>query len=1479
MEGALVKAALSVVGTALSPFKDSLLEKWAASNKLGSNVKDLELELLAVQALLEHTVGKEIVDNSALKRILVTLQDLGYDAEDVLDELEYFRIQDELDSTFEAADEHATGCACDLCLHVCHTANAACKQIASWFTCFCAAAPAGCKARIHDHVGKHSPCSCLPCVGDGPRKLKFDRVDASTRMKHIVEKLRVVRGIVSSTFTALGSNNLITVPDIAQSRPITTSESTEPKLYGRKRMKNNIIRDITKGKHSREALTVIPIFGLAGIGKTALAQQIYHSKKVQRHFEVKVWTCVSLNFNVNRLTEEIKKGVPEVDGESGTTRELIEQRLRNKKFLLVLDDIWNCGNEDEWKQLLAPFEKSQVKGNIIMVTTRFQAQAQIMVQKDDHSIHLKGLENKEFKKLCLNIVFGADKPRQVDKSLLEIGDKIVDKLKGSPLAAKTVGRLLRTHINLEHWIRVLKSKEWMETKGANDIMPALKLSYYYLPAQLQRCFSYCSLFPQDYKFEREELINFWIGLDVLHSSHGENKRVEDVGLSHLTELVNYGFFEKEAKKDGSTCYIVHDLIHELAQKVSSHECLSIESSQSQVSSLQIPPSIRHLSINIDDTSVNDRLTFNNCVDNLNTLDKRLRIEKVRSLLLFGKYHGCFVKVFGHLFREAKALRVVFLSKASYYLEDLLCNFHNFVHLRYLRVESSSLVQTKFPYIFSRFYHMIVLDTKHCDIDLLPRDMSNLGKLRHFLVQKGSTHSRIAKVGKIKSLQELRSFVVRQKGKGFELKQIGHLVELCGSLCIANLENVQAKEEADEAKLLQKSHIRELTLQWTIDRSTNDSTLEEHVLERLKPSSNLLKLCIIGHKGATCPSWLGTNPSVESLESLHLYGLAWKTFPPIGDLWLVDVPREEISIKISNKSFENLRRLRLGNLQMLEKWVVDSPCQLLPLLEELVIQDCSKLLELSFSHSACCSQEKEVFPKLSELTITNCPMLRSIPAVPWTEAPCYIEIRGTKIGILDKLVCETDSRSRYSPVLKPIYKYSLRIEGGDTPDETFWDALAFRYLTKLEQLWMFGCQPLPLHYLQLLSSLRDLRMSCSTDAFPFLEGNSIVQYQFPVESMTIDQWNASGKQLTQLLSYFPKLSDLSLSKCEKITGLGGVVGQEATATPGPSSSAHKVDKAQIEQDSIPEEDIVALAAEGLLFLPPRLQKLVIEYCPKLTLCSYPANYNDNNKQDRPTATEEGGWLQGLNSLQQLIIKDCPNLLSTYESPSFSGFPFPTSLKRLKLEGALGMKTLEPLSNLSSLTRLSIEECGDLKSEGLLSLLAQGHLTELVVQQTPGFFVDSEPTQSQYDNELPFSSSKLQDLKTDDVIGATCTPMRTLLFSSLTTLQIILGYAVMVEFTEQQLQFISSLEMRPKDKLPSSLQELAIQSCPKIQLLPKGCLPSSLQKLTINSCPAIRSLPKVEDFPSSLQELNVSGSGSGELKKQCRKLIGIVPIVKA
>uniref|UniRef100_A0A453ND80 NB-ARC domain-containing protein n=2 Tax=Aegilops tauschii subsp. strangulata TaxID=200361 RepID=A0A453ND80_AEGTS len=710
-----ISAAVWALRKALAPITDDLPKDWAASDSLGPNINALKMELLRVQGILYNAHDREIT-NPALQDLLHMLRQLADGAEDVLDELDYFRIQDKLDSSYHAADKHAKGCTHGLALNARHTARAVAN-----------------KFKFSSGGNKQTP------------KLKFDRVDMSKRMADIVQQLDPICAKVKEILDLELRNQK---PAQGNNRPKTTSAIIEPELFGRNVQKKNIVDDITHGKYYANGLTVLQIVGPGGIGKMTFTQHVY--QEVNSLFDIMIWICVSLNFDANRLTQKIVKKIPKVnaENENAIEGELIEQRLKHKRFLLVLD---------EWKKLLAPFRKGEARGNMVIVTTRIP-EAVTMVKTVDYSIELNRLGTEDFMHLFEACVFGHEQPWKDYPELLGVGKSIVGHLKGFPLAAKTVGRLLRNQLSLDNWTRVLESKEWELQTSDYDIMPALKLSYDYLPFHLQQCFSYGALFPEDYEFGGTELVQLWIGLDILDSCD-ERKRLEDVGLCYLNDLVNRGFFKKNEKEDGSSCYVMHDLLHELAVKVSSSECLSISSSN--VRYIQSPPSVRHLSIIIGDRDVNDRMTFEDFKRDLSTLDEKLKIENLKTLMLFGEYQGCFAQTLGVLFAEAKSLRVILLSGASYryVVEDVFRSLPRLIHLRYLRITPFARLNSN----ISRFYHLRVLDVEQYSVQLdFPRDMSNLTKLRHFLVRDIDLQYINSDVGKLELLQDLRSFMVKRE---------------------------------------------------------------------------------------------------------------------------------------------------------------------------------------------------------------------------------------------------------------------------------------------------------------------------------------------------------------------------------------------------------------------------------------------------------------------------------------------------------------------------------------------------------------------------------------------------------------------------------------------------------------------------------------------------------------------------------------------
>lgn len=84
----------------------------------------------------------------------------------------------------------------------------------------------------------------------------------------------------------------------------------------------------------------------------------------------------------------------------------------------------------------------------------------------------------------------------------ELGEGILKRCKGLPLAAKVLGGLLRFKVNPDEWEAVLNSNMWDLPEEKCDILPTIRLSYLHLPPHLKQCFAYCSIFPKTMNLRR-----------------------------------------------------------------------------------------------------------------------------------------------------------------------------------------------------------------------------------------------------------------------------------------------------------------------------------------------------------------------------------------------------------------------------------------------------------------------------------------------------------------------------------------------------------------------------------------------------------------------------------------------------------------------------------------------------------------------------------------------------------------------------------------------------------------------------------------------------------------------------------------------------------------------------------------------------------------------------------------------------------------
>ncbi|MED6209087.1 hypothetical protein PIB30_051250, partial [Stylosanthes scabra] len=718
-------------------------------------------------------------------------------------------------------------------------------------------------------------------------------------------------------------------------------------------------------------------------------------------------------------------------------------------------------------------------------------------------------------------------------ALEKIGRKIIEKCKGLPLAAQALGGLLRGEDDEKVWNDVLNSDIWEFSEKKCGILPALRISYSHLPSYLKRCFVYCSLYPKDYQFCRDELVLLWMAEGFLQRPKA-GSTLEEVGCEYFNDLASRSFFQPSHNPYRNS-FVMHDLMHDLAtfygenfyfrtfevNNVVKHDTKTrhlsyvLGNNDSASKILEVCDSSKHARTLLQ-TDCNDYFELSEGILDPCQLLEQMKCSRVLSFKFFSREEGMLHDSIGEL-----------------------------IHLRYLDLSRAPVMTL--PESLGNLYNLQTLKLRDCrNLKKLPSNMQNLVNLRHLDTYGTSLEEMPKGMSKLQDLQFLSDYVVgkhEENGVG----ELGELPHLHGSLRISKLENVKNSGEASNARMDEKIHLDTLYLRWSSfeEGEVCDSQTEKDVLDKLHPHKNLKKLFIFGYRGTMLPDWIGQS-SYHNMTFLVLRGCrnCW-VVPSLGQLpSLMELKLEGFDMvkKIGAEfykadgthhhhqvtPFPSLKTLMIERMPCWEEWESfecddddDAP---FPQLETLWIQKCPKLR----------GDLPTFLPSLKLLRISGC-----------SELGCDLP----RAPIIHSLAIQGKQEARMRELSLSMLE-ALHVNGEHLVEYVF-DAITHTQPTSLRRLQISNCSSaISFPGDSLPPSLRELYIfHCKNVEFPMQHQqhhslarliisnscDSLTSFAFPAFPNLIYLRIAGRENLTCLeeVSELQSLRELSIHMCPKL----------------------------------------------------------------------------------------------------------------------------------------------------------------------------------------------------------------------------------------------------------------------------------------------------------------------------------------------------------
>ncbi|KAI9160331.1 hypothetical protein LWI28_007149 [Acer negundo] len=319
---------------------------------------------------------------------------------------------------------------------------------------------------------------------------------------------------------------------------------------------------------------IIGLHGMGGVGKTTLLKKLNNRfLETSHNFYVVIWVVVSKEVKLDKIQETIlnKIGIPKemwIDKSEDERAAQILGKLRNKQFVLLLDDLWD---RQDLSKLGVSFSNNQNGFKIVFTTRLGEVCGQMGAKK---IFKLNGLPQEAALRLFRQNV-GEDVLNS-HCELSKLAEIVTQECDGLPLALVTIGRAMASRTTPEDWryaIKVLKSYPSRFTEMGKYVFPTLRFSYDSLSDDtLRNCFLYCSIFLEDHDISTRELIELWIGegfldgFDNMYEAHERGRFIIN-GLKLACLLEGSHDERKSYEEDHVKMHdVFRDMAHWLARE-------------------------------------------------------------------------------------------------------------------------------------------------------------------------------------------------------------------------------------------------------------------------------------------------------------------------------------------------------------------------------------------------------------------------------------------------------------------------------------------------------------------------------------------------------------------------------------------------------------------------------------------------------------------------------------------------------------------------------------------------------------------------------------------------------------------------------------------------------------------------------------------------------------------------------------------------